>query len=128
MAGQYIFDYLPVFFSAILATALVFTLFTVASIVAPRQRSQAKDTVYECGMLPIGQLWTQVHVRYYIFAILFMIFEVEVVFLFPWAVILGSMGSVPGLQMAAFVEMLIFIAILIFGLAYAWKKGVLEWK
>ncbi|MCX6021210.1 MAG: NADH-quinone oxidoreductase subunit A, partial [Chloroflexi bacterium] len=61
------------------------------------------------------------HIRYYLFAILFMIFEVEVAFLFPWAVILKSLGVV------AYVEMLIFLAILVFGLVYAWKKGVLEW-
>ncbi len=127
MTDQYVFDYLPVFFAVAAGAGAVFALFSLAYVLAPRQPSRAKASVYECGMLPIGQYWSQVHIRYYIFALLFMIFEVEVVFLFPWAVILGILSQAPDLQMAAFIEMLIFIAILIFGLAYAWRKGVLEW-
>ncbi len=128
MASEYVFNYLPVFFAALIGIAVVFALFTLAAVIAPRQQSRDKRVVYECGMLPIGQFWSQVNIRYYLFAILFMIFEVEVVFLFPWAVILAGLSSVPSLQMTAFIEMLIFVAILIFGLAYAWKKGVLEWR
>lgn len=118
----YVFDYLPVLFTAAVGFAAVFAILSLASLIAPRQRSAQKELVYECGMLPIGRATTnKVHIRYYLFAILFMIFEVEVAFLFPWAVILKSVGVV------AYVEMLIFLAILVFGLVYAWKKGVLEW-
>ena len=73
-------------------------------------------------MLPIGRNWAQVHVRYYLIAILFLIFDVETVFIFPWAITFLS------LPMFVFYEMLVFIAVLALGLAYAWKRGVLEWK
>jgi NADH:ubiquinone oxidoreductase subunit 3 (subunit A) len=73
-------------------------------------------------MLPIGRSRTQVHFRYYLFAILFLIFDIEAVFLFPWAVTFVQIGE------QAFYEMIAFIAILAFGLLYAWKKGVLRWR
>ena len=73
-------------------------------------------------MLPIGEHWSQVNVRYYLFAILFVIFDVEVVFLYPWAVTFLDLGAF------AFYEMIIFMAILFFGLIYAWKKDILQWK
>lgn len=91
---------------------------------APKAPSRGKGTSYECGMLPIGRTVGQVHIRYYLFAILFLIFDVETVFLFPWAVVFRS--KVFGQQ--AFYEMLVFIVILFGGLGYAWKKGVLQWK
>jgi NADH:ubiquinone oxidoreductase subunit 3 (subunit A) len=91
---------------------------------APKSSSRAKETSYECGMLPIGRSVGQIHVRYYLFAILFLIFDVETVFLFPWAIVFRS--KVLGQQ--AFYEMVVFLVILAGGLAYAWKKGVLQWK
>lgn len=104
---------------SLVAVALVANL-----LFAPKAPSRAKGTAYECGMLPIGRSVGQVHVRYYLFAILFLIFDVETVFLFPWAVVFRS--KVFGEQ--AFYEMVVFIVILAAGLAYAWKKGVLQWK
>jgi len=91
-------------------------------LLAPKAPSRAKGTAYECGMLPIGRSIGLVHVRYYLFAILFLIFDVETVFLFPWAVVFRALGK------QAFYEMLVFLVILAAGLAYAWKKGVLQWK
>ncbi len=122
MPNDYIFNYSAVIIAAVLAFGIVFVLLFVSGVLAPRQPSRQKETVYECGMLPIGRYWSQYHVRYYLFAILFMIFDVEIVFLFPWAVVLKDLGSL------AFNEMLVFIAILLVGLVYAWRKGVLEWK
>jgi NADH:ubiquinone oxidoreductase subunit 3 (subunit A) len=81
-----------------------------------------KDIPYECGIPPAPYRWSQVHIRYYVFAILFLIFDVEAVFLFPWAVVF--LDTVP----AVFYEMLIFIAILFFGVVYSWRKGVLQWR
>jgi len=104
---------------SLVAVALVANL-----LFAPKAPSRAKGTAYECGMLPIGRSVGQVHVRYYLFAILFLIFDVETVFLFPWAVVFRS--KLFGEQ--AFYEMVVFIVILAAGLAYAWKKGVLQWK
>ncbi|HEY5626226.1 MAG TPA: NADH-quinone oxidoreductase subunit A [Dehalococcoidia bacterium] len=91
-------------------------------VLSPRQKSQHKGVTYECGMLPIGRSRAQVHFRYYLFAILFLIFDIEAVFLFPWAVSFVEIGE------QAFYEMLVFIGILAFGLLYAWKKGVLRWR
>ena len=96
----------------------------MALLVSPRARSALKNVPYECGIEPVGQHWAQMHFRYYVFAILFLIFDVEVVFLFPWAVVFLS----PELSAAVFYEMLIFISILFFGIVYGWKKGVLQWK
>jgi NADH:ubiquinone oxidoreductase subunit 3 (subunit A) len=101
---------------------LVITAIIGARVLAPYARSREKGIPYECGMLPIGSIRTQIHVRYYVYAILFVIFDVEAVFLFPWAVALVAAGE------TALYSMLLFILILGAGLAYAWKKGALEWK
>jgi NADH:ubiquinone oxidoreductase subunit 3 (subunit A) len=115
-------DYIAVLIAAILGFTIVGMALMVNRILAPRQASRIKALTYECGMLPIGRSRTQVHFRYYLFAILFLIFDIEVVFLFPWAVSFLDIGEV------AFYEMLVFILILGFGLLYAWKKGVLRWR
>ncbi len=115
-------DYVAVLIAAILGFLLVGGALIGNYILAPRQASRAKGLTYECGMLPIGRSRTLVHVRYYLFAILFLIFDIEAVFLFPWAVTFLDIGE------AAFYEMLFFMLILGFGLLYAWKKGVLRWK
>jgi NADH-quinone oxidoreductase subunit A len=87
----------------------------------PRVPTVEKGITYECGVDPIGGGWSQSTVRYYVFALLFVIFDVEAVFLFPWAVVFERIG------IFAFVEMMIFVAILALGLVYAWRKKVLEW-
>ena len=108
--------------AAIAGFILVFTALMAAKLLAPYARERAKGVSYECGMLPIGRNWAQIHVRYYLIAILFLIFDVETVFIFPWAM---TFLSAPDY---VFYEMLIFIGVLALGLAYAWKRGVLEWK
>ena len=115
-------DYIAVLIAAILGFTIVGVALIANRILAPRQASRVKALTYECGMLPIGRSRTQVHFRYYLFAILFLIFDIEAVFMFPWAV------SFLGIGEAAFYEMLLFILILGFGLLYAWKKGVLRWR
>ena len=80
---------------------------------------------YECGTEPVGRAWYQVHVRYYIYALLFVLFDVEVAFLYPWAVIFRRLTAFHRLL---FVDMVVFLAILVFGLVYAWRKGALEWE
>ena len=90
-------------------------------LLSPTVPKAEKLTTYECGVDPVGEGWSQGTVRYYVFALLFVIFDVEAVFLFPWAVVFERIG------MFAFVEMMIFIAILTLGLVYAWRKKVLDW-
>ena len=101
---------------------LVFSALLGAKILAPYAKERGKAVSYECGMLPIGRNWAQVHVRYYIVALLFLMFDVETVFIFPWVVTFRA------LPYYVFYEMLIFIGVLGAGLAYAWRRGVLEWR
>ncbi|HBU69006.1 MAG TPA: NADH-quinone oxidoreductase subunit A [Elusimicrobia bacterium] len=113
--------YSSIFIFAALGAVFVVAPFVISWLIAPRNPSQRKSSTYECGEAPVGSAWIQYNVRYYIFALIFLIFDVEVIFLFPWAVTLRSLG-VLGL-----IEMFIFLAILALGLVYAWKKGALEW-
>ncbi|MBI4261419.1 MAG: NADH-quinone oxidoreductase subunit A [Actinobacteria bacterium] len=106
---------------ALAGAGLVAVAFLAARAVAPRRPLPEKLTTYECGIDPVGLGWAQSNIRYYIYAFLFVIFDVESVFLFPWAVVFERFGY------AAVVEMAIFIGILAVGLLYAWRKGVLRW-
>ncbi|HSI90936.1 MAG TPA: NADH-quinone oxidoreductase subunit A [Adhaeribacter sp.] len=94
----------------------------LSNLISPKSDNPAKREPYESGMTTIGPTWVQFKVGYYLFAILFLIFDVEIAFLFPWAVVYKDLGAV------AFVEITIFLFILGLGLAYAWKKGALKWK
>lgn len=100
----------------------VLAVYFLVWLLAPTAKSNQKTDPYECGEIITGQPWVHVHIRYYIFAMLFLIFDIETVFLFPWAVIFKK------LALFGLIEMLIFIIILIVGLAYPWKKGVLRWE
>ncbi|MCP9611543.1 NADH-quinone oxidoreductase subunit A [Coprobacter tertius] len=102
--------------------ALVAAALLVAGLIAPRSYNPQKGEAYECGIPTHGTSWMQFKVGYYLFAILFLMFDVETVFLFPWAVIVRDLG------VAGLINILFFMIILIFGLAYAWRKGALEWK
>lgn len=106
----------------ITAIALVAIALGVARAISPRSYNPQKGEAYECGIPTRGKSWMQFKVGYYLFAILFLMFDVETVFLFPWAVVVQDLG-VDGL-----ISIIFFLLILIFGLAYAWKKGALEWK
>ena len=110
-----------------LALGALFWMVALAAshIVRPRRPSEVKESAYECGIKPIGRAWYQVHVRYYIYALLFVIFDVEVAFLYPWAMIFRRLD---GFAVVLFVEVLIFLGILLFGLLYAWRKGALSWE
>jgi len=101
--------------------AMVVIALLVSRLIQPRKSYPDKYIPYECGELPVGESWIRFNSRFYIIALIFIIFDVEVVFLFPWAVVFNSMG------MIAFIEMFIFILILLVGLAYVWVKGDLEW-
>lgn len=104
------------------AIALVAIALGIARAISPRSFNVQKGEAYECGIPTRGKSWMQFKVGYYLFAILFLMFDVETVFLFPWGVVVQNLG-VYGL-----VSIIFFIIILILGLAYAWKKGALEWK
>ena len=120
--SEYFQDYTTVGVFLAVGAALVLVMLGVASIIRPANPTKAKKLTYECGVDPVGSGWAQSYVRYYVFGLLFVIFDVEAVFIFPWAVIAEKLG-VFGL-----VEMLIFIAVLVLGLVYAIRKGVLKWE
>ncbi len=104
------------------AIALVAIALGIARAIAPRSYNAQKGEAYECGIPTRGQSWMQFKVGYYLFAILFLMFDVETVFLFPWATVVQELG------MYGLISVLFFLLILVLGLAYAWKKGALEWK
>ena len=104
------------------AIVLVAAALTIARLVSPRSFNPQKAEAYECGIPTRGGSWMQFKVGYYLFAILFLMFDVETVFLFPWAAVVQDLG------VAGLVNVTFFLFILILGRAYAWRKGALEWK
>jgi NADH:ubiquinone oxidoreductase subunit 3 (subunit A) len=113
-------------YAAVLAFLVVAIAFLVVNLLVwkvlrPSRYSEEKLTTYECGENPTGSAWIQFNIRFYVFAIIFLIFDVEAVFLLPWAVVFRELGIL------AFAEGLVFIAILAVALAYVWRKGDLEW-
>jgi NADH-quinone oxidoreductase subunit A len=117
----YFGQYVTIGIFAVVGTALVFVTMQLARLVRPNVPHPEKYTTYESGIDPIGTGWQHTNVRYYIFALLFVVFDVEAVFLFPWAIVFERLGT------QAFVEMVIFIVILALALLYAVKKRVLDW-
>jgi NADH:ubiquinone oxidoreductase subunit 3 (subunit A) len=93
----------------------------MAAVLSPRKPNPIKESTYECGIETVGENWVQFKAQYYIFALVFLVFDVETVFLFPWAMTLNQLG------LFAVVEGIVFIGILMAGLVYAWRKGMLEW-
>jgi NADH-quinone oxidoreductase subunit A len=113
--------------SVILAgLGFIVVAFGAARLIRPQRPGREKYLTYECGIDPVGVGWSQTQIRYYVFAFLFVIFDVESVFLFPFAAVLNEFSRA-GNGGPVFVEMVVFVAILLVGLLYAWKKKVLEW-
>ena len=122
MPEGYDVNWTAVVLAGVVGLVLIVAVFLASKILAPRRPSAIKVTPYECGIPAAPHSWSQLRIRYYIFAILFLIFDVEAAFLFPWAVVF--LQSIP----VVFYEMLIFIGILLFGIIYSWRKGVLQWR
>jgi NADH-quinone oxidoreductase subunit A len=112
-------------FGLMLVVGVVFVsvAMTANRLLRPHRPSPAKLTTYECGVDPVGEGWAQSNIRYYVFAYLYVLFAVEAVFLFPWAVVFDA----PGFGVATLVEMGVFVGLLALGLLYAWRRGVLQW-
>ncbi len=117
MQSQWLYIGLFLVVGALVPTAAIVTSW----IISPKKPNHIKQSTYECGMETVGENWVQFKAQYYVFALVFLVFDVETVFLFPWAVSLGR------LSLYAVVEGIVFILILIAGLVYAWRKGMLEW-
>lgn len=123
MSGGYVpIDYLPVFIFMVIASAFGLGALLVGSIFRPRRPYPEKLMPYESGNPPVGEPRYRFSIKFYIIAMLFVVFDVETVFLYPWAVVFDKIG------LYAFIEMMIFIAILLVGYAYAWKKEAFKWN
>jgi NADH-quinone oxidoreductase subunit A len=115
-------DYLPIAVLIILATVLAFVVVLLGHLFGPRRSNQVKGEPYESGMKPYGPGQRRMPVHFYLVAVLFVLFDIEIIFLLPWAVILRDLGLV------GIIEVLIFVLVLLAGFIYAWKVGALEWE
>lgn len=119
--SDFLRSYLTVAIFGALGLLLVGLLVMIGYLIRPDRPQAQKYMSYESGVDPVGSLWSQSQIRYYIFALLFVMFDVEAVFIFPWATRVEAYGSF------GLIEMFVFIGILLLGLIYAWRKGVLKW-
>src|SRR6266704_5616150 len=121
MPSSYTELYFPVVLQAIVAMALAAGLLTVAFLLGKRVRNRVKDMPYESGIVPTGDARQRFSVKFYLVGMLFILFDIEAIFLYPWAVVYRQ------LKMFAFVEMLVFVILILSGFFYIWKKGALDW-
>ena len=113
--------YIPIVIFLLVAAAFPLATLVLARLVRPSNYNRIKSSAYECGVEAEGDARGRYSIHYYVIAVLFVVFDVEVIFLFPWAVRFDALG------LFGFIEMILFIAILVIGYGYAWKKGALEW-
>lgn len=113
--------YFPVLLQVLLAAVIAGALITLGVVLGKRVKNRVKDTPYECGITPVGSAKERFSVKFYLVAMLFILFDIEAIFLYPWAVVYRE------LKLFAFFEMLLFIGLVLAGFFYIWKKGVLDW-
>ena len=121
MPDNYFASYLPLLLHFMIAFAVAGAIVTLSWLIGQRKPTLAKMSPYECGVPPVGDARERFSVKFYLVAMLFILFDVEAVFLYPWAIILRE------LKMFGFWEMLVYVGIVLVGLFYVWKKGVLDW-
>ena len=122
MGSDYFIRYIPLLLHVAIVCALAGAMVVLSTLVGQHKRNPVKMSPYECGMLPVGDGRQRFSVKFYLVGMLFILFDVEAVFLFPWAILLKE------LKMFGFWEMVVYIAIVLVGLFYIWKKGVLDWN
>jgi NADH-quinone oxidoreductase subunit A len=122
MPTSYADTYFPVLVQIILAVLVAGALVTLSFVLGKRVKDKIKESPYECGMAPTGSARERFSVKFYLVGIVFILFDIEAVFLYPWAVVYRE------LKMFAFVEMLLFVALVLAGFFYVWKKGALDWS
>ena len=120
--GNYYELYFPVLLQALIAMAVAAAMIGISYVLGKRVRNRVKDMPYECGIVPTGDARQRFSVKFYLVAMLFILFDIEAIFLYPWVVVYRD------LKMFAFVEMLIFVVLIISGFFYIWKKGALDWS
>jgi len=117
-------DYSFIGIFAVVAILFGIIALVVAWLLAPKKPNPVKASTYECGLETIGETWVQFRAQYYIYALVFVVFDIEAAFLFPWALAYGE----PGVGLWALAELILFLGILAVGLVYAWRKGALRWQ
>src|SRR3954471_3932466 len=122
MPDNYLARYVPLLIQFLLAAAIAAGMVTLSWLLGKHKPSPVKNMAYECGMDPIGDARQRFSVKFYLVAMLFILFDVEAIFLYPWAVVYRE------LKMFAFVEMLVFVVLILSGFFYIWKKGALDWS
>jgi NADH-quinone oxidoreductase subunit A len=123
MADNYFARYLPLLIHVLAAAGLAVVMVLLSTLIGQHKKNKVKMSPYECGMEPQGDVRSRFSVKFYLVAMLFILFDVEAVFLYPWAILLKS-----DLKMFGFWEMMVFIAVILAGLFYIWKKGVIDWN
>jgi NADH-quinone oxidoreductase subunit A len=123
MADNYFARYLPLLIHVLAAGGLAVVMVLLSTFIGQHKKNKVKMSPYECGMEPQGDVRSRFSVKFYLVAMLFILFDVEAVFLYPWAILLKS-----DLKMFGFWEMMVFIVIILAGLFYIWKKGVIDWN
>lgn len=121
MPANYFDNYLPLLLHFMIAFAVAGAIVTLSWFIGQHKPNRAKMSPYECGVTPVGDARERFSVKFYLVAMLFILFDVEAVFLYPWAIIMRE------LQMFGFLEMLVYVGVILVGLFYVWKKGVLDW-
>jgi NADH-quinone oxidoreductase subunit A len=115
-------EYIPIAILFVISVALAVVLIILGTIFGPRRKNLRKAQPYESGLVPFGEAQRRFPVQFYLIAVLFILFDVEIIFFYPWAVMFRALG------LFGFIEMIIFIGILLVGYIYIWKKGALEWE
>jgi NADH-quinone oxidoreductase subunit A len=115
-------NYFPILILLVISTVLAAVVILLSTFLGPRRPTQRKLQPYESGMTPLGPAQRRMPIKFYLVAVLFILFDIEVIFFYPWAVVFRQLG------LFAFIEMLVFVGILLVGYVYAWKKGALEWE
>ncbi len=119
--------YGPVATMIVMSAAFALAALVMAYLLRPADLYGEKLLTYECGIIPWGEAWSKFFVRYYVIALIFVLFDIEAIFLLPWAVVYRRLSGAAGMGLYPAVEMAVFLGILLLGLAYAWRKGDLEW-
>jgi NADH-quinone oxidoreductase subunit A len=120
--------YFPICLALVVAVGLAAVMLLLSNLLGPRRPSLVKSTPFECGSVPVGSAHERFGVKFYVVALLFIVFDIEAIFLYPWAVLLLPSEGYAGLGWGGFVSMGIFVLTLVAGLVYVWKKGVLDWS
>ena len=115
-------NYIPILILLLISTGLALIIIALSSLMGPRSPTARKASPYESGMVPIGQAMRRFPAKFYLIAVLFILFDIEIIFLYPWAIVFRK------LKLFGLIEMVIFILILLVGYVYVWKRGALEWE